>query len=248
MPQNGFHGIVGLGAAKLLAKHVSRENADPFVGAVVLGAMLPDVDMYPTAVAFLANRMDLIYVIHRSLTHSLPLILLLLLIGAVVRAGPSRFVYWGLAIGMATHVVLDTLFWFTQIDLFWPFSHVPSSNPLLPIVNLWQDMRPGVLFVNVREAFEFLAYALLLMALAKIAPQIPDSRRWQLLAWACFGVTLITAFLFRQSSTIQHVLVTAPYLLLFLPYVWLTTWKHRREIAAWAYGGPRTGVKPAAET
>lgn len=234
MPQNGFHGLVGLVAARFVARRVPRQEAEPLVAGTVFGAMLPDVDMYPTAVAFLMGRKDLIYVIHRSLTHSLAFVLVLLLAGALSRRSAWRFGLWGLGIGVATHVLLDLFLWFAQLDLFWPLSHLPAEQPLLPIADLWRSASVPHLLTNIREAMEFAAFALLLLALGRIGVQSRHLGHAQLLAWILFAATLATAFVFREKPGIQNVIVFAPYLLFFLPFCWLQVWNHRSVIAEWA--------------
>jgi membrane-bound metal-dependent hydrolase YbcI (DUF457 family) len=128
MPQNGFHGLVGLAVAKQVAPRVDAAATEPFVAGVTLGAMLPDIDVNPTAIAFLVNK-DLTYAVHRTFTHSLLAIAILTVAGAIVRrrARATSWVCFGLALGITTHVLLDIFFWFAQIDLFWPFSHFPRS-------------------------------------------------------------------------------------------------------------------------
>lgn len=236
MPQNGFHGLVGLGVARGLTKRVPANVAPAFAGSVALGSMLPDIDLYPTAIAFLAGRMDLIYVIHRTATHCLPLILVLGLAGALARSSIARFAMWGLAVGVLTHAALDTLFWFTQVDLFWPLSRVPPGRPMLPIVNFWSDLRMPALFVNLREACEYLAFALLLTALHRISPSQTHLALWRRAAWVYFGCMVVTAFALGSMPKIQNVLVTAPYLLAFLPVTWTAVWRARDDIARWARG------------
>lgn len=85
MPQNGFHGLAGLAVARWAAPRAPAAFAEVFVPAVVLGAMLPDVDVYPAAVAFLRGRGDLTYVSHRTFTHSMLAALLVAFAGAVLR-------------------------------------------------------------------------------------------------------------------------------------------------------------------
>ena len=249
MPQNGFHGLVGLATAKGTARRVPNVGAAAFVFGTVLGSMLPDIDMYPTAIAVLLHRGDLTYVIHRSATHCLLAVLLLLVLGALLRGKSTKVAYGliGLGLGMLTHEVLDIFFWFAPIDLFWPFSHLPDGQAL-PIVNVWSGV-PKIppLALNIREAFEFCAFALFLTVVGNIAASqgadVRALRKWQTFIWIMFGVALVTAFLFRTNDRLQNYVVTTPYLLLFLPYCWKQVWNFRREITAWALGDVRaTGI------
>jgi len=261
LPQNGLHGLFGLGVARVVAPRLLAQQrqsaAVPFVTGTTLGAMLPDVDMYPTAIVFLMGRGDLIYVMHRTATHSVFLVLLLTIIGVLLlrlRRGRRPVTGWaclGLALGMSTHILLDTFFWFAQIDLFWPLSHLPAEQPLLPILDLWQGAKLDPLVVNLREAGEFAAFALLLRALRHIAARQEESapgvsprslNRWETAAWVGFGVALVGAVLFRDAPKFQNVLVTAPSLLAFLPFCWLSVYRLRHALAHWACGQSREKV------
>jgi membrane-bound metal-dependent hydrolase YbcI (DUF457 family) len=227
--------------------------AKPFAASVALGALLPDIDMYPAAVLFLMGRHDLVYVAHRTLTHSLLAILIVAAVGVALRRSPTAaWTCWGLALGMATHALLDAFFWFAQLDFFWPFSHLPPEAPLLPVIDLWRDVRPlPALFGNrdflhnLREACEFAAFALYLMALRRrtrhdkspteAAPGLGQWERW---AWVGFVVALGTAFFLPNG--LQQVLVYTPYLLALAPYCWRQTWRLREPIAQWSRH-PRRG-------
>jgi hypothetical protein len=219
MPQNGFHGLVGLATARALAKKLPEPEA--LVPGIVLGSMLPDIDMYPTAIAVLLRRSDLMYVIHRSATHSLLFVLLLWVIAAAIPR--RRWILFGLGIGVITHIALDIFFWFAPIDLFWPFGHE---------IDLWGGIKLAGFLINIREAFEFAAFALLLGALRRITRA--DLRKWERGAWIGFGVALVTAFIFSARTDLQNFVVTTPYLLLLIPYCWSRVWLLRRSLAAWA--------------
>jgi membrane-bound metal-dependent hydrolase YbcI (DUF457 family) len=233
MPQNGFHGLFGLWTARKLAPFAPSGELPPFAIGVVIGSMVPDLDMYPTGIAFLFGHSELTYVIHRTATHSLLLALVILAIGLVIRRW--RWICVGLSIGACTHIALDTFFWFTQIDMFWPLSRLDTG---LPIVNLWSQEKLSGLWVNFREAFEYAAFALLLRSLRQMGTasgtSAQSSRKWEVGLWVGFLTALITAFLFRERPALQHYIVSAPYLLLFFPYCLSRVWQLRREIAKWA--------------
>jgi membrane-bound metal-dependent hydrolase YbcI (DUF457 family) len=224
MPQNGFHGLVGLLTARALARRLPQP--DWFVPGAVLGAMLPDADMYPTAIAVLLHRSDLTYVIHRSASHSLSFAVLLALAGLVVPR--MRWLFAGLALGVLTHITLDIFFWFAPIDILWPLSHRES-------IDLWAHANVAPIFLNLREALEFAAFACMFRALYVIAPHAKmQLKKWEIAAWLLFAVALVTAVVFRETNRIQNFVVFTPYLVAFLPFCWMQVWKLRREIAAWA--------------
>lgn len=236
MPQNGFHGLIGLAAARAMARHLPPQALEAATGGVVLGSMLPDVDMYPTGVAYLFGVDP--YLIHRTATHSIFFTLLLLLMGFVFR--PGRWLLLGLCAGVCTHLVMDVFFWFAAVDLFWPASRLDLG---VPVLNLWTADHLSHLWVNIREAFEYAAFALYLGVLRRSAG-VASTTKWETALWAGFLATLTTAFLFRDHESWQHYLVTVPYLLCFLPYVWLQTWRHRCAIATWTLGLPAATEEP----
>jgi hypothetical protein len=222
--------------------------SEPLAVGITLGAMLPDIDMYPTAVVFLLGRPDLIYVMHRTLTHSLLAILIVAGLGMVLRrrSAAAAWACWGLALGMLTHVTLDAFFWFAPLDLFWPFSHLPPGKPVLQVIDLWSGARPlpAVLgkpdvLVNLREACEFAAFALYLMALRRVtrrgnasAGKSMSMVRWEQCAWAGFGIALVGAWMLPRG--LEEMLVVGPYLLAFAPYCWRQTLRLRGAVAHWS--------------
>jgi membrane-bound metal-dependent hydrolase YbcI (DUF457 family) len=240
MPQNGFHGLVGLATAKALVPRVAPAVRTPFAFGLVFGAMLPDIDLYPTAVAVVAGVPDAVKIFHRSATHSV-LFLLLLVAAAVItkKRISTSWLFWGLALGVLGHEVLDIFFWFAQLDIMWPFSHWPASNPPFQVINIWTSDYKG-LVSNIRDAFEFVAFALFLYSLRKIVLRIRPAAKVAIdllvmrLMCAYFVVALTTAFLFAGHTETQQKIVNFPFLLLFLPYCWWRAWVYREEIAQWA--------------
>src|SRR5687767_5395891 len=142
MPQSEFHGLFGLAIARAVVPVVPEAARPAAAGAIVLGAMLPDIDAYPTAIAVLMGHGDLIYEIHRTATHSIAAVLLLLAASFLMRTPSARWVALGLAIGVASHELLDLFFWFAQIDIFWPLSRFGATEDTFPIVDLWANHRP----------------------------------------------------------------------------------------------------------
>jgi hypothetical protein len=139
----------------------------------------------------------------------------------------------------------DAFFWFAPLDLFWPFSHLPARAPLLSVLDLWAGARPlpavfgkPDFLINLREALEFAAFALYLIALRGVAQREKapaDKRaglaRWARWAWAGFTAALVGAFVLPNH--LQEVLVTALYLLALAPYCWIQTYALRGSIARW---------------
>ena len=243
---------MGLAVAKAAAPYLPAQTAPYWVTGITLGAMLPDIDMYPTALAFLAGKHDWVYLIHRSATHSLLLIAVLALAGALfgLRSPTGQWTCFGLSLGVATHVLLDAFFWFAPLDLFWPLSHLPPGHPLLPILNLWSGAVIPSLWLNLRDACEFAASALFLLALRRIsvragkpAPEARGLKRWEIAAWIAFAVGIVGAFLFVAKPGRQVILVEAPLLLAFMPYSWLAAYREREAIAVWCQGHSVLGTR-----
>jgi membrane-bound metal-dependent hydrolase YbcI (DUF457 family) len=186
--------------------------------------MLPDIDMYPTAIAVLLKHKELVYVIHRTATHSILFVALLALAGLVLTR--HRWLLFGLALGVVTHVAIDTFLWLAPIDLFWPFGHR---------IDLWEGVGRPPLLLNIREAFEFGAFAIFLRCLGRITGA--DLRKWEIGTWILFCVALVTAFVFRTRDDLQNYVVSTPYLLVLIPFCWSRVWALRKEITAWAAGG-----------
>ena len=69
MPQSGFHALVGVALARR-----SEPGSAAWIAGVVVGAMLPDVDIMVTGILRAAGMEDA--GIHRSATHSLLLVAL----------------------------------------------------------------------------------------------------------------------------------------------------------------------------
>lgn len=244
MPQSGFHGLVGLATVRAVSRRVPALARPAFAAAVVLGAMLPDIDMYPTVVAVLTkadgqNADAIVYAYHRTASHSVFVILLLALVGVLVRKKPTwSWAFWGLSLGTLTHLVLDVFFWFAQLDAMWPLSRYPREKPLFNIINIWGSDYKGNIS-NVRDACEFLAFALLLGSIRRIAvgrEGVSDKAikfhlivEWIL--WGCWLIALVTAF--KTDPPVQQRIVNAPYLLFFLPYCWSRVWVYRHAIADW---------------
>lgn len=235
MPQSGLHGLSGLPTARALIGRVPREAHAAFVFATIFGAVAPDIDLYPTAIGVTFFNQD-VYVLHRSFTHNIFVLLLLYVLGLCMRKPAWRWGLWGLGIGCLTHELLDIFFWFAKLDLFWPLS-LPHGHGMLPVVDVWGDnkaLKSGPI-PNIRDAFEFPFFALMLLSIRRCVHRVrPDldmkkQRVWETVLWCYFPVTIATAFL----STKQQLWVNVPILFAFLPYCWSRVWIYRYELAAW---------------
>ena len=102
--------------------------------AAIFGAILPDLDIIIVAIGSLfypileSERM-----FHRTFSHSFFTVIAVYLIFSILaewKKYPSfKSIGKGLALGILSHIILDTFFWFQEIQFLWPL-------PLKPF-NLW---------------------------------------------------------------------------------------------------------------
>ncbi len=142
MPPTGFHGLLGL----LLASKLDPKHDYIRVG-LVTGSVVPDLDLLGSVLIYiLTNDTDLTIAFHRSVTHSLVVIFLILLIGFLIKfsSEPARIMYFpfiiGLTVGMGLHVALD-MFYFDGVTLFWPFQAFGDRTRINPFT--FEDLSPA---------------------------------------------------------------------------------------------------------
>ena len=102
--------------------------------AIIFGAILPDLDILVVAIGSLFNPISHSEeLFHRSFTHSFFTLITMYLLFAILAEWKKRPVFKsigkGLALGMLSHIILDTFLWFRAIQFLWPL-------PLEPF-NLW---------------------------------------------------------------------------------------------------------------
>ena len=156
MAQAGIHALVGIGMCRWIPRRT-------WMGlGVVLGSMLPDADILAMAAAtiagFPAERL------HRTFTHSLFTVAMVLLVFHVV-AWVTRHPQWknlgvGLGIGILMHIALDLAIWFRGVEILWP---------LKSDVNVWQKIAVPGWWGTFELPAEFLSFALLFFVLLRMA-------------------------------------------------------------------------------
>jgi membrane-bound metal-dependent hydrolase YbcI (DUF457 family) len=133
---------------------------------LVLGNLLPDADNFAVAFATLTGGST--EGLHRTFTHSLfTVLLIVLLFGLAGRL--SRQPRWtnlglGLGAGILMHIMLDLLIWFNGVEILWPLSSW---------LDLWQNVEPAAWWMELMMPGEFLAFALFLLLLASTARKRP---------------------------------------------------------------------------
>ncbi len=142
MPPTGFHGLLGL----LLASRLDSKHDYIRVG-LVTGSVIPDLDLLGSVLIYLLTfDTDLTIAFHRSVTHSLVVISLIIVIGifASLSSESARIMFFpfiiGLTVGMVIHVALD-LFYFDGVTLFWPFQPFGDRTKIIPFT--YEDLSPA---------------------------------------------------------------------------------------------------------
>ena len=128
MAQAGFHAALGYQLRRIIP--VERR----LFPSIIFGSILPDLDIVVVAIGSMfypISHSEKLF--HRSFSHSfftLILVYLLFAIFAEWKKYPSfKSIGKGLSLGILSHIILDTFFWFQEIQFLWPL-------PLKPF-NLW---------------------------------------------------------------------------------------------------------------
>jgi len=152
MAQAGIHSIVGLAVRKWTP---SRKW---LMLGIVLGNLFPDADNLAVAFATLARRST--DGLHRTFTHSLLTVAVIILafLAVALLAKRSEWAYLGLGLGVGVlmHILLDLLIWFNGVEILWP---IPSW------VNLWTNVTPPEWWSKLMMSTEFLFFALFFVLL-----------------------------------------------------------------------------------
>ena len=184
MAQAGIHGIVGLVIAKTAPKRTWL-----MIG-IVLGNILPDADNLAVAVATLTGSDT--HGLHRTFTHSLITVVILIgifyLIAALKKEARWGNLGLGLGLGITLHTLLDLLIWFNGVEILWP---LPSW------VNLWSNVTPPGWWMKLMMPAEMLFLALFFMLLGSQARQKGTDTDYlpRLRLWTWVQVVLLFVFL-----------------------------------------------------
>ncbi|MEI6290386.1 MAG: metal-dependent hydrolase, partial [Chloroflexota bacterium] len=166
---------------------------------LLLGSFIPDMDNLGVAIATIAKLPTT--GIHRTLTHSVFFMLLVVLAFYLVSM-VKKDQRWlslgiGLGLGMLLHSLLDLLLWFNGVAIFWP----------LPIwINLWANTTAPEWWMKLMDPAEFLFFAIYLWQLTTWAGKANTDasfrktlQRWLLLEAVLFIVFTPLAFLLTKG-------------------------------------------------
>jgi len=143
LPPTGFHGFISLA----IASQISSKYKYIRLG-VVWGSVMPDLDLLGSILIFIftGGDADLTIAFHRTITHSIIVISVILLIAIVYQffSENARIIYspflFGVVGGMLLHIGLD-MFYFDGVTLLWPFQPMGERITIIPFT--YEDLSPA---------------------------------------------------------------------------------------------------------
>lgn len=156
MAQAGIHALIGIAFRKVIPKR------GWLMLGVLLGSIFPDLDNFGVAIATVA-KWDT-QGIHRTITHSL-FTILVVVVAFAIYALVSKQRQWnsfgfGFGIGIGLLILLDLILWFNGVELLWPLGGW---------VNMWEKATPPTWFTKFMDPAEFLFLALFFIWLGNAA-------------------------------------------------------------------------------
>lgn len=220
MPQAGLHGMAGLSVRRALPRGLTW--------GFVLGNVLPDVDMFAMTTVY-PFHLALAYRMHRTFTHSLSFILLMVALFYLLslRLGPFyKYLGYGLGLGIALHVFLDIFLWFDGVEIFWPLAYD---------LDLWRWYSPPPMVFKLLRAAEFLFAGLyflyLSLAATRSGTDLNFAGRLRLLYRLQFALFVVFAGLAFVLETEQYLIpFGVVYTFTMLPLVLYVTVRMRETI------------------
>lgn len=188
MAQAGIHGLISNAVRKW------TPNRTWLMLGIVLGSILPDADNLTVAVATVAKLPTT--GLHRTFTHSLIAIAVVIAVFGLVSLITKR-PRWlnlgiGLGIGILLHILLDLIFWFDGVAILWPYSYY---------LNLWSRFSPSSWWMTLMQPAEFLFLGLFIINLFFLASKqgsdvayLGRLRTWIWLQFVLFAIFLVLAF------------------------------------------------------
>jgi membrane-bound metal-dependent hydrolase YbcI (DUF457 family) len=193
MAQAGIHGLIATAVGK-----ITPARAWLMLG-IVLGNLIPDADNLAVAIATVMKRPT--EGLHRTFTHSLFTVLVVMivfyLVGALTKQRRWSNLGIGLGIGILMHILLDLLLWFAGVQILWPIPYW---------LNLWSSFTQPGWFIKLMLSAEFLFFALFFMGLAGIARRrntdkeyLGKLRIWTWIQWALFAVFTVLVYVMQKG-------------------------------------------------
>ena len=218
MAQAGLHAALGYSLRHIIP-HEKR-----FFPAVILGAILPDLDILIVAAASIFYPISQAeFLFHRSFSHSFFTIIIIYLFFSILAEWDKKPVFKsigkGLILGILSHIILDTFLWFREIQFLWPL-------PLEPF-NFWSFWKtPDWIYrtMMVLEFFFFYWYAWFLIARHLKKPNrhswiINSLQRWKTAEGILLMMFILLAYLEPAGFLI---IFTSAYIPSLMMAVWGT--------------------------
>lgn len=169
MAQSGIHAFSGI----VLSKYFKQQKW--LAPSIIIGSMLPDIDIFLSALAFIlgtpVQTAELIF--HRTFTHSIftliTIYLTFLCIAEIKSNENFKIIGRGVCIGILLHIILDLLFWFKSVHLFWP---LPTDS-----IDLWSLNVPE-LFYKITFSLEFILFRIYGWYLINSFIKYPGNQGW----------------------------------------------------------------------
>ena len=223
MAQAGIHALVGMAVGRWTPQRTWLSLG------LVLGNMLPDADILIMAVATLAGLPT--EGLHRTFTHSLFTVAIVLAVFRVVAWVTGRPAWWnlglGLGLGILMHMALDLAIWFRGVEILWPLPFQVDFWRGVPVPGWWRTFELPA---------EFLCFALLFLALhfsaARQGTDLQFLRRLRFWIWvqiALFVSLAASASALGESYRVVHGAFYVPSLGLAIGVVV----RMRRTLARW---------------
>jgi len=215
MAQNGLHAIVGVATRKWMP------GKEWLLLGLVLGNMFPDLDNLAVAYATLTKADT--HGLHRTFTHSIFTIALMVVLFYVIAAA-TRNRKWnnfgmGFGAGILMHVLLDLVVWFNGVELLWPIRYE---------LNFWSWFVTPDWLQILLDTGEFLAFGLYFALLISVARrQNTDAERqsglrmWAYLQYALF-LLFTLLFFFASGIPLLYTIYGALYLVSLIAAIVLT--------------------------
>ena len=173
MAQIGLHTLISL----KIRRYLPKQNY--FFTFFLIGSILPDTDIIIAGIlSFFTSIEYSVAVAHRTFSHSIItttfLYLCLITLSEFKGNKNIRVIANGIALGIISHILIDLLFWFEGIKLFWP---LPISE-----VNIWKHLPFQIpeFFHNLMFLLEFVFFRLLAYQLIQLLINNPLNQSYYL--------------------------------------------------------------------
>jgi len=151
--------------------------------------MFPDLDNLAVAYATLTKADS--HGLHRTFTHSIFAVLLVILLFSLI-AGLTKNQKWnnlglGLGTGILMHILFDLILWFNGVELFWPLRYE---------LNFWRWFAMPDWLKIILDTGEFLAFGLYFLLLGSLARQqnTDEGRQRPIRTWTYVQLALFILF------------------------------------------------------